>query len=118
MVLDGDRTQSELDLQKALFRELGAEYQQRTLVAFEEVESALANLEGYAKEFDRITAAVGWSKMTYSLFVDRFLTGLTSYINVVDAERDLLAYEMQQNVLRGYRYVATIQLIKALGGGF
>lgn len=118
MVFDGYLTESQLKRQIAIFKEMCGEYQQRALIAFEEVESALSSIEYYAKQFDSTASAVQWSQKTYQLFLDRYISGLTTYINVVDAERDLLAAQMALNSLRGYRYTTTIQLIKALGGGW
>jgi multidrug efflux system outer membrane protein len=41
-----------------------------------------------------------------------------AYIAVVDANRDALAAERANAQLAGQRLIATVQLIKALGGGW
>ncbi len=44
--------------------------------------------------------------------------GLSSYLEVVDAQRAALHAERQDSQLRGQRVVTTILLAKALGGGW
>ena len=55
---------------------------------------------------------------TYQLYFDRYILGVIYYIDVANAERDLLNYQIDVNTLQGFRYVSTIQFIKALGGGW
>ena len=88
------------------------------LTAFQEVEDALANLDSYAKEYDSALRAAQWAQKTYQLYSDRYILGVIYYIDVANTERDLLNYQIKLNSLQGYRYVSTIQLIKALGGGW
>ena len=118
IIFDGFRTFSNLDLEIARFLEATGEYQQLVLQAFQEVEDALTNIDSYEKQYDDATATIQWAKKAYQLYLDRYDLGVTYYIDVVNTERDLLNYQITLNVLRGYRYVSTIQLIKALGGGW
>ena len=55
---------------------------------------------------------------TVALANERYQKGLTSYLDVVDAEREALKAERQDVQLRGDRAVSTILLAKALGGGW
>jgi multidrug efflux system outer membrane protein len=52
------------------------------------------------------------------LYYDRYHFGLTYYIDVANSEMTLLDYQIAVNTYLGLRYVSTIQLIKALGGGW
>ena len=49
---------------------------------------------------------------------DRYRSGIVSYIEVVDANRDALTAERANAELAGQRLIASVQLIKALGGGW
>lgn len=118
LIFDGLRTPYNFELQIARFKESSGEYQQQVLIAFQEVEDALANLESYAKQYDGALAITQWAKTTNQLYIDRYKLGVIYYIDVANTERDLLNYQINVNVLQGYRYVATIQLIRALGGGW
>ena len=87
-------------------------------MAFQEVEDALKNISQYAKEYDNSVTTVEWARKTYQIYTDRYTHGLINYIDVVNTERDLLNFQITTNALQAYRYLATIQLIKALGGGW
>jgi len=118
ILFDGFRTCSNLELQVAKFREASGDYQQLVLTAFQEVEDSLANIESYAKQYDALLATTKWAKKSYELYLDRYTAGVTYYIDVVNTERDLLNYQITLNAAAGFRYLSTIQLIKALGGGW
>lgn len=118
LIFDGLRTPYNLDLEIARFEEAGGEYQQQVLLAFQEVEDALANIDAYAKEYDNTWKITQWAQKAYQLYSDRYALGVIYYIDVVNTERDLLNFQINLNALQGYRYIATIQLIKALGGGW
>jgi multidrug efflux system outer membrane protein len=118
LIFDGFRTPYYLELQIARFQEASGSYQQQVLVAFQEVEDALTSLESYGKQYDVALATTQWAQKTNQLYLDRYLLGVSYYINVANTERDLLNYQLTLTDLQGFRYLATIQLIKALGGGW
>lgn len=118
MVFDGGRLDGNYERQVAQFREASGTYQQQVLVAFQEVEDALNNIENYSKQFEQAQISVQWAQKSYQLYLDRYTYGLTYYIDVVNTERDLLNFQVTANQLHGYQYVSTIQLIRALGGGW
>lgn len=118
LIFDGFRTPYNLQAQIARFREASGEYQELVLTAFQEVEDALTNIESYAKQYETAVKTVGWAKTSYQLYFDRYTLGVTYYIDVVNTEQALLNYQITENALLGFRYLAAIQLIKALGGGW
>ena len=118
VVYDGGRLSADLAIQESRFREASAEYQQKVLLCFEEVENGLSNLESYTKEYDNISDSVEWSKKTYRISNNRYKNGVTSYLDVVISEQEELANQIVQNNLLGLRFVSTIQLIKVIGGGW
>jgi len=118
LIFDGFKTPYYLDSQIARFKEASGQYQQQVLIAFQEVEDALADLDSYAKQYDLAVATEEWAQETYQLYLDRYMLGVIYYINVANTERDLLNYKIAVNTLQGFRYVSTIQFIKALGGGW
>lgn len=118
IVFDGFKTPYNLQLQIARLQEANGEYQQLVLQSFQEVEDALTNIGSYAKEYENAWEATKWAKKANQLYIDRYSMGVIDYINVVNTERDLLNFQITLNAIQGYRYIATIQLIKALGGGW
>lgn len=117
-LFDGGRKAYNYELQLRYFAEASYEYQQQILVAFQEVEDALVNIANYLQEYKKIVQSVKWAKTTYNIANDRYLSGVTFYLDVVDAERDELQVELLENNLLGLQYLSTVQLIKALGGGW
>jgi multidrug efflux system outer membrane protein len=118
LIFDGGRTYYNLQLEVDRFQQASASYQQQVLIAFREVEDALANLDSYSKQYDVAISTSQWAQKTYQLYSDRYKLGVTYYIDVANTERDWLNYQVSVNTLLGYRYLATIQLIQALGGGW
>jgi len=116
LVFDGFRTPYNVAVQMARLGEAGGNYQQTILVAFQEVEDALVNLASYAREYDSAVATSNWAERAFGLYKDRYNLGVINYIDVVNTERDWLNYEIQSVGLQGNRFLATIELIRALGG--
>jgi outer membrane protein, multidrug efflux system len=52
------------------------------------------------------------------LATDRYRAGIVSYLEVVDANRGALQTERLTTQITGQRLANTVQLIKALGGGW
>ena len=48
----------------------------------------------------------------------RYQGGLINYLDVVTAQQNLLQNEQQLAVIQGQRLVASVLLVKALGGGW
>ena len=62
--------------------------------------------------------AVDAAKQVADLSLIRYKEGLVSYLEVVVADRTELENEILAYDLNGQRIVTTVQLIKALGGGW
>jgi multidrug efflux system outer membrane protein len=58
------------------------------------------------------------AKRAAELATERYRAGIVSYLEVVDASREALQAERANAQLAGQRQIATVQLIKALGGGW
>jgi multidrug efflux system outer membrane protein len=117
-IIDGGRNLSILELQWARFKESDQNYQAAVLNAFEEVESALTDVEEFYNQLNRLTTSVKASTTAYKIAYDRYFQGVTFYLEVMDSERDQLAAERSYNDVLTLRYSALIQLIKALGGSW
>jgi outer membrane protein TolC len=48
----------------------------------------------------------------------RYEAGTATFLEVADAERNLLQQERRQAQLQGQRYASMVRLVKALGGGW
>lgn len=118
VIFDGGALYADLAYQRARFDEADSAYQQQVLMAFEQVEDALSNISRYEKAFSDMNEGVEWSSKTYRIANSRYSKGMTFYLDVVNSEQIYLNDQLALNDLQGLRFAATVQLIKALGGGW
>ena len=117
-IFEGGRNRAELDAAKARYEQVTAEYRGTILTAFREVEDSLSDLTTLATQSEAVNRALVSSRDTAALANERYQRGLSSYLDVVDAQRAVLQAERQETQLRGQRAVSTILLTKAIGGGW
>ncbi len=117
-LFQGLRRKADFELAKQKHEEALAIYQQTVLQAFGEVENALAARRGSNKEIAAQQASVAAAKRSFDLSGFRYKEGVSSYLEVVDSQRELLNARRLEVQARGRSYEATVQLIQALGGGF
>lgn len=117
-VFDGGKNCANLRAAWARYREASGTYQQQILVAFQEVENALNNIEMQSRQSNYLLQSVESSEKTFMLSSNRYQKGLVNYLEVVDSERAKLGAQLSYISLQGARYISTVQLIKALGGSW
>lgn len=117
-IFEGGRLISNLDLEWARFDQASGTYQQRVLTAFQEVEDALNNLEMEEKRWEKLNIAASAAKESSRMVNRRYTSGITTYLDVVSSERFELQAELSLIRVLALRYVYTVQLIKAIGGGW
>lgn len=118
MVFDGWRDDYNLEAAWARFFEASGTYQETVLKAFQEVEDSLGNIEQYYKEAEQLALAVEASRKATQISKNRYERGVSIYLEVVENERLQLEAERNLVKVQTQQYVSTVQLIKALGGGF
>lgn len=112
------RIYANIDAYNARQAQALARYEKAVLTALEEVENAIAS---YGKERQRylsIGEAVAANRLAFSLANERYVKGLTNYLDVLDAERSLYASEDQLAQSEQAVRVNLVTLYKALGGGW
>ena len=117
-IFEGFRNQANLQAAHARYDQNVAQYRQQVLVAFQDVENALADLRTLAAQSEQQNLAVEAARRTLQLSQDQFRNGAVTYLDIVDAERSVFNSERTAAQLLGQRLQATVQLIKALGGGW
>ncbi|HEX9426082.1 MAG TPA: efflux transporter outer membrane subunit [Pyrinomonadaceae bacterium] len=95
-----------------------ASYRQTVLTAFQEVEDNLAALRILSREIEQQDSAVKSAERALALATDRYKSGIDSYLNVITAQATLLSNQRTAENLRMQQMTASVQLIKALGGGW
>jgi multidrug efflux system outer membrane protein len=117
-LIDGGRNKANVARSEAALEESVAAYRQSVLVAFAEVEDNLAGLRILAGQTARIDEAVISARRAADLAQKLYDAGRSSYLELLDAQRNLATVERSAVQLRGNRAVTTVALIRALGGGW
>jgi multidrug efflux system outer membrane protein len=117
-LFQGGRNRAGLQRAQAAYQEAVAQYRSQVLLAFREVEDGLVGLRLLKGQYEAQMRAVDAAKQVADLSLIRYKEGLASYLEVVVADRTELENEILAYDLNGQRIVTTVQLIKALGGGW
>ncbi|WP_061115636.1 MULTISPECIES: efflux transporter outer membrane subunit [unclassified Caballeronia] len=117
-IFDGGRRKGNLANARAIYEEDVASYRQQVLVAFREVEDNLSDLrileDQTATQDDAVKASVRAAQLSRTQYTE----GAVNYLDVIDAERTVLQTQRASVQLRGTQAVSTVNLIRALGGGW
>jgi outer membrane protein, multidrug efflux system len=114
----GGRTKAGVDQAWAVYRQSLAQYQKTVLTAYQEVEDQLAALRILGGEAQSTADGVTNAQQAETITLNRYRTGLVSYLDVIYAQTALLANERTATQIGGERMVATVVFIKSLGGGW
>jgi outer membrane protein, multidrug efflux system len=117
-VFNGGRIRADVDQAKAAYRVSLAQYEKTVLTAYQEVEDQLAALRILSGEAQSENDAVDDAKRAEEIAMNRYKVGLVGYLDVVFAQTTLLSNERVATQISGQRMVATVVLVKALGGGW
>jgi NodT family efflux transporter outer membrane factor (OMF) lipoprotein len=95
-----------------------AGYRESVLTAFQQVEDNLSALRVLADEATQEAAAVAAAEHSLTLANNRYQGGITTYLEVITAESAALANERTAVDILTRRMTASVNLVKALGGGW
>jgi len=117
-IFEGGRLRANLDATEARYRQAVAAYTNQILIAYSDVEDALTDLHALTDIVGSLREAVSASQDYLRFAQAQFKYGLVDYLIVIDAERTLLANQLSLAQAVNLQMGASIQLIKALGGGW
>ena len=117
-IFNGGRNRANEQVARSEAEALVADYRQAALVAFQEVETSQANVRQYQAQIAARQRAYRAARLASILTKERYRAGLTTYFEVVDADRQTLdagtlLTQAQSNLLG-----ASVALVRALGGGW
>jgi outer membrane protein TolC len=95
-----------------------AAYRQTVLAGFQEVEDNLASLRLLEEEAGYQNEAARGAQVSVELTTNQYKAGIVSYLNVIAAQAIALNNERAAVNIQGRRLVASVALVRALGGGW
>lgn len=114
----GGTNMARLDAAEARYEQMLESYQQTILNAFREVADQLVSIRSRTEQRDRQREQVRAAETAWELAQVRYREGLVTYLDVLEAERSLLAAETQLVQTERARLTDMVTLFKALGGGW
>ncbi|WP_447577344.1 efflux transporter outer membrane subunit [Achromobacter kerstersii] len=102
----------------AVFDASAAQYKQTVLGAFQEVEDNLSTLRVLDDEARVQDDAVAASRLSEQLALAQYRAGTTTFLTVAVAQALTLSNERAAVQLHGRQLVASVALVKAVGGGW
>ena len=95
-----------------------ANYRQTVLQAFQDVEDNLSGLDILNSESAAQQRAVDSARRSLLISTNRYKGGVTTYLEVITAQTTQLANARTAADITTRQFAASVQLIKALGGGW
>ena len=117
-LLQGGRNRANLAAARAAYDQAVANYRQGVLTAFQEVEDGISNLSTLSQALSTQAAAVEDARKALEIANNRYVGGVTNYLDVITAETTLLSNQRLETQLLGQQMVSSVYLVKALGGGW
>lgn len=117
-LFSGGKRRAALEQARASYDAAVAQYRQNVLGAFQEVEDNLATTRILAQEAEQQAVAVAASERLLALARTRYQGGITTFLEVVVAQNSALANQQAAVDLLTRRMTASIDLVKAIGGGW
>jgi len=117
-IFDAGLRRATMEQYRASYEATVANYRQTVLTAFQQVEDNLASLRILSQDIEQQEAAVEAAARSLQEATVRYKAGLDPYLNVISAQTILLNDQQTAVNFRMQQMVASVQLIKALGGGW
>ena len=117
-IFQGGRNRANLAAARAAYDQSVAIYRQSVLTAFQQVEDGISNLSTLAEALATQAAAVDDARRALEIANNRYVGGVTTYLDVITAQTTLLTSQRLQTQLLGQQMVSSVFLVKALGGGW
>lgn len=117
-IFDAGLRSATMQQYRAMYDQTVANYRQTVLTSFQQVEDNLAALRLLSQDIQQQEAAVEAARRSLEDATARYKAGLDPYLDVISAQTILLNDQQTAVNFRMQQMVASVGLIKALGGGW
>ncbi len=117
-IFDSGRLNSKVDQASAQQKQLLATYERAIQNGFEEVNDALINLRQNTERENSLYLSQQSASNALEIANNRYKSGYTGYLDVLDAQRVFNDASLAYVQSRQSRLTSTVELFKALGGGW
>jgi outer membrane protein, multidrug efflux system len=117
-VFDSGRLSSKVDQATAAQKQLLGSYERAVQNAFTEVNDALVNVRQNTDREAALNASQASASKALEIANNRYKSGYTGYLEVLDAQRVFNDASLAYVQSRQARLTSTVELFKALGGGW
>ncbi len=117
-IFDAGRNRANLKLSQAKYDEAVANHEARLLTALREVEDALSDVQERQQQGDVQAQAQQAAARALLVAQARYDRGVSTYLDVTDAQRSTLAADRAAAQIRTQRLLAAVSVARALGGGW
>jgi outer membrane protein, multidrug efflux system len=117
-IFDGGRRKADVAAARAEFAEAAAAYRRTTLNAFRDVEDQLALVNRLSSAASHQRDAVEAAARTNQLAGIQYQEGAVDYLQVVSAQTAELQARQVALQIQSHRLMASIDLVRSLGGGW
>jgi NodT family efflux transporter outer membrane factor (OMF) lipoprotein len=118
LLFDAGKRHALTDAARHSYEAQAAGYKATVLAAFNDVEDQLSALRILEQESTVEQSAVESAQHSYGISNQRYKGGVTSYLEVLTAEAALLQNQRTAIDLQTRQFVASVGLVRALGGGW
>jgi len=118
VLFEGGLRGAQVDAARAAYWQSVANYRQTVLTAFQGVEDQLVAIRLLTQQLAVQQKAVNDAREAVRVYLNQFQQGTAAFTTVVTAEITLLADEEAELIIRQNLFLASVNLIENLGGGW
>ncbi|MCO4292981.1 efflux transporter outer membrane subunit [Solitalea sp. MAHUQ-68] len=107
-----------VEIERKRTEQLLYQYEKTVLIAFSDVENSLKAVKTFQDEYAARNKEVIANRNIVSLSRARYDGGFTTFLEVLESERQLYESELNTSITKQNQLAATVQLYKSLGGGW
>jgi NodT family efflux transporter outer membrane factor (OMF) lipoprotein len=118
LIFDAGRIRANIEVRNAQQEQALVQYEKTLLTAFGDVETSLVNYSQEQTRYRALSQAVAANRRALEMANELYLSGLNSFLNVLDAQRSLYSSENDLAQSEATMAANLVALYKALGGGW